>query len=61
MAAKKKGTIERAQDALLRAMRDFEKAVSGMMGSPAPAKAKKAKKKTAKRKTKARKGARKAK
>ncbi len=57
MAAKKKGTIERAQDALLRAMRDFEKAVSGMMGSPAPKKAKK----KAKRKTKARKSARKAK
>lgn len=56
MAAKKKGTIERAQDALLRAMRDFEKAVSGMISSAPPKKAKKAK-----RKTKARKSARKAK
>lgn len=52
MAAKKKGTIERAQASLLKAMRDFEKVVSGMM-NPAPKKTKA--KKKAKRKTKARK------
>jgi hypothetical protein len=51
MAAKKKGTLAKAQGKFLKALRDFEKTVAGMVTSPAP---KSKAKKKAKRKTKAR-------
>jgi hypothetical protein len=50
MAKKTKGTFAQAQAALSRAFRDFEKSVSGLVGSDNPVKStKKAKRKTAKR------------
>jgi hypothetical protein len=44
MAKKQMGTIAKARARFLSAMRDFEKAVAGLVSSPAP-KAKKAKRK----------------
>jgi hypothetical protein len=53
MAKRKMGTLAKAQARFMRAMRDFEKAVAGMVSSPTP-KAKRKAKKKAKRTKKAR-------
>jgi hypothetical protein len=56
MAAKTKSTFARAQASLTRALRDFEKTISGMMSSaPAPKAKKKAKTKKKKAPAKSRK------
>jgi hypothetical protein len=54
MAKRKTGTLAKAQARFLRAMRDFEKAVAGMVTSPAPKakrKAKQTRKTSAKRRS----------
>jgi hypothetical protein len=53
MAKRQTGTLAKAQARFLRAMRDFEKAVAGMVTSPTP-KAKRKAKRTRKRSTKRR-------
>jgi hypothetical protein len=56
MAKRKKSAFSDAQATVMKAFHDLERAVMGMMSSPAPkkAKARKAKKKAAKKKTKTR-------
>jgi hypothetical protein len=49
MAAKKNTTLAKAQTTFLKALRDFEKTVAGLVSSPVPKS-----KKTTKRKSKAR-------
>jgi hypothetical protein len=62
MAAKKKGTLARAQSTFLKALRDFEETIAGMVSSPSQtaepktkkAKARKGRTNKAKKTTKAR-------